>query len=274
MKLRAWRKVLYIRQDYPDNYVDQGQFLHLRTKNRNVRLHSYVQVWLAMLSITQQVTCVMVFTAIFVLLYQGHCSHRGMGAVACARAGYTDSFPKPRHKKELVLWTLLLAVVGGWIYYHLHTHHQAHMSPAERLATATEISGSPVPMSSAMPLTPAIASSGGDCIATPAQSPLGVGNDVDRAVRTQHAALRLAWTSALFIALLMGVSPILQTLTREISSDTIWSLTCACFLANITFHEYSALAASPLLVGAKMVRFPDSISINAGIFASVLLASR
>jgi phosphatidylinositol glycan class C protein len=84
----------------------------------------------------------------------------------------------------------------------------------------------------------------------------------------EGTGLRFAWTCCLFFALLLGLSPILRTLTHEISSDTIWAFTTMCFLCNLLLHEYSASAT------ANLVKFPDSISINAAIFASVLLASR
>ena len=34
---RRWRKVLYVQQPYPDNYVDPDQFLDGLRKNRKLR---------------------------------------------------------------------------------------------------------------------------------------------------------------------------------------------------------------------------------------------
>ena len=63
------------------------------------------------------------------------------------------------------------------------------------------------------------------------------------------------------------MTPILKNLTKDISTDSIWSLTMMMLAANLLFHNYSS---SPF----AHTRFPDSISINASMFSSVLLASR
>ncbi|XP_075261700.1 phosphatidylinositol N-acetylglucosaminyltransferase subunit C-like [Convolutriloba macropyga] len=69
---------------------------------------------------------------------------------------------------------------------------------------------------------------------------------------------------SLLACLVFILSPVLNTLTAEISSDTIYALSTICFLLNILFHNYgtySSLLFSP-------------ISLNCAIFVSVLLASR
>ncbi|KAJ3170614.1 hypothetical protein HDU88_008516 [Geranomyces variabilis] len=78
---------------------------------------------------------------------------------------------------------------------------------------------------------------------------------------------RIIQRVVIILATLAGLTPVLQTLTAAISSDTIWALTAIMFLANVAFHDFGSK-------DVVKVRFPDSLSINAGIFASVLLASR
>ncbi|KAI8988785.1 phosphatidylinositol N-acetylglucosaminyltransferase subunit C [Pilobolus umbonatus] len=63
------------------------------------------------------------------------------------------------------------------------------------------------------------------------------------------------------------LSPILKTLTSQISDDTIWALTVCCFLANILFHDYQSKTSNN-------IKISGSLSTNAAVFASVLLASR
>ncbi|ORX49740.1 phosphatidylinositol N-acetylglucosaminyltransferase, partial [Piromyces finnis] len=83
--------------------------------------------------------------------------------------------------------------------------------------------------------------------------------------------LFLIWTMKMkdidprFIA--NSFSPILKTLTEKTSSDTIYALTVIFFIGNLFLHDYSGKIT-------KNIRFPDSLSINLAIFASVLLASR
>ncbi|KAL1933453.1 hypothetical protein VTP01DRAFT_7543 [Rhizomucor pusillus] len=77
----------------------------------------------------------------------------------------------------------------------------------------------------------------------------------------------VAKSTIFFFGTLWGLSPILKTLTSQTSDDTIWALTVCCFLANILFHDYVSQTRASL-------RIPGSLSTNAAIFASVLLASR
>jgi phosphatidylinositol glycan class C protein len=71
--------------------------------------------------------------------------------------------------------------------------------------------------------------------------------------------------SILFFTTLLGLSPILKTLTEDTSDDTIWVLTICLFAVNILFHDYSS---------GNIVNINSPLSTNAAIFASVLLASR
>ncbi|KAJ1723376.1 glycosylphosphatidylinositol anchor biosynthesis [Coemansia erecta] len=71
----------------------------------------------------------------------------------------------------------------------------------------------------------------------------------------------------LFALLLFGLSPILRTLTEDTSSDTIWAMTVIFFCVNLAFHDYST-------GNLTNIRFPGSVSLNAAILASVLLASQ
>jgi len=59
----------------------------------------------------------------------------------------------------------------------------------------------------------------------------------------------------------------LKKLTRPITDDTICALTVVLFLANLAFHEYGSDIR-------RNIKYPDSLSINAAIFASVVLVSR
>ena len=93
----------------------------------------------------------------------------------------------------------------------------------------------------------------------------------------------------LFVTVLLGLTPILKNLTKDISSDSIWFMTTLMFLANLLFHDYGSSFSTHTRFSlsslsylnkfspkkhALFVRFPDSLSINAAICASVLLASR
>ncbi|EPS74471.1 hypothetical protein M569_00282, partial [Genlisea aurea] len=70
-----------------------------------------------------------------------------------------------------------------------------------------------------------------------------------------------------FITALYLLSPIYHTLTRSISSDSIWAMTASLLILHLFLHNYSH---SPL----RHSTFSSNISLNASIFASLLIASR
>ncbi|KAI9719214.1 MAG: hypothetical protein M1828_006307 [Chrysothrix sp. TS-e1954] len=72
--------------------------------------------------------------------------------------------------------------------------------------------------------------------------------------------------SALLIyCFLLGLSPILKSLTKSTASDSIWAISFWLCLLNIFFFDYSA-GVGPAL--------PASLSTNAVLMASTVLASR
>ncbi|KAJ3089043.1 hypothetical protein HK102_007338 [Quaeritorhiza haematococci] len=77
-------------------------------------------------------------------------------------------------------------------------------------------------------------------------------------------------SAVLLTTTLLSMTPILRTLTKDISDDSIWAMTFMMVLVNVLLRDYVAAVGG----GGGAIRFPDSIAINAGIFATVLLASR
>lgn len=72
-------------------------------------------------------------------------------------------------------------------------------------------------------------------------------------------------SAILIYCTLLGLSPILKSLTRSTSSDSIWAM-CFCLLAiNVFSFDYS---------GGVGNKFPASLSTNAAVMASTVLASR
>lgn len=80
-----------------------------------------------------------------------------------------------------------------------------------------------------------------------------------------HQRLGTIKSAILIWSTLLGMSPILKSLTRSTSSDSIWAMSCWLLAINIFFFDYSGG------VGAK---FPASLSTNAALMASTVLASR
>ncbi|KAF7134710.1 hypothetical protein RHSIM_Rhsim08G0028000 [Rhododendron simsii] len=76
-----------------------------------------------------------------------------------------------------------------------------------------------------------------------------------------------------FISGLYVLSPIYHTLTRSISSDSIWALTVSLITLHLFLHDYSGCTVKA--PGApERPSFMSNISLNASIVASLLIASR
>ncbi|KAL3649311.1 hypothetical protein CASFOL_005714 [Castilleja foliolosa] len=73
--------------------------------------------------------------------------------------------------------------------------------------------------------------------------------------------------TSFFIMGLYVLSPIYHTLTRSISSDSIWALTTFLIIIHLFLHDYSGSARGAL-------EYSNFISLNASIVASLLIASR
>lgn len=80
-----------------------------------------------------------------------------------------------------------------------------------------------------------------------------------------HSRLTTAKSAILIYIALLGLSPILKSLTQSTTSDSIWAMTCWLMCINILFFDYS---------GGVGVKFPASLSTNAALMASTVLASR
>lgn len=84
-----------------------------------------------------------------------------------------------------------------------------------------------------------------------------------------HYILNISFfTSGLYV-----LSPIYQTLTRSISSDSIWAVTVSLLVLHLFLHDYSgSIIRAP---GAlKNPNLTSCISLNASVVASVFIASR
>lgn len=67
---------------------------------------------------------------------------------------------------------------------------------------------------------------------------------------------------------LLGLSPILKSLTKSTASDSIWAMSCWLLFMNIFSFDYGSGE------GAGATKFPASLSTNAAVMASTVLASR
>ncbi|KAJ1701997.1 hypothetical protein LUZ63_001776 [Rhynchospora breviuscula] len=88
-----------------------------------------------------------------------------------------------------------------------------------------------------------------------------------------HLLMKYFLNISFFISGLYVLAPVYHTLTRSISSDSIWSLTVSLLVIHLFLHDYSGSTIRP--PGAlNNPKLASNISLNASIVASVLIASR
>ncbi len=98
--------------------------------------------------------------------------------------------------------------------------------------------------------------------------------------RNSRAYVRISTikSAILIYFTLLGLSPILKSLTRSTSSDSIWAMSFWLLAINIFFFDYSG-GSTPSLSSSTTPRFKQqlpvaSLSTNAALMASTVLASR
>lgn len=112
-----------------------------------------------------------------------------------------------------------------------------------------------------------------------------------------QARLKTFKSACLIYFALLGLSPILKSLTRSTSSDSIWALATWLLIINIFFFDYGSLydqskpqaappapeftnstlvdpSPAPVNQTPRSPPFPSSLSTNAALMASTVLASR
>ncbi|KAH8719392.1 phosphatidylinositol N-acetylglucosaminyltransferase-like protein subunit C [Phaeosphaeriaceae sp. PMI808] len=202
----GYKKLLWFKQPFPDNYTDETTFLdHLQ---RNPRLQPY-EFWSLMSDATiivQHLASVAIFCCCFVAIFNGRVS-----------------------PVAIVGWASLCTLLA-WALWDYWVGRESGLL---------------------QPQSPA----------TPKFDPGGV---PPKSRRTRKR-LVTAKSAALIYAALLGLSPILKSLTRSTTSDSIWALSTWLLLMNVAFFDYS---------GGPGTQLPTSMSTNSAMMASAVLASR
>ncbi|KAH7078594.1 phosphatidylinositol N-acetylglucosaminyltransferas-like protein subunit C [Paraphoma chrysanthemicola] len=205
-----YRKLLWFKQPFPDNYTDEATFLdHLQ---RNPRLQPY-QFWSLMSDATiivQHLSTVVIFCCCFVAIIQGKVSP--VAVVVCAS----------------------ICTILAWMLWDYWTSQEMNNLPSTPIDVAIGPNG-PTPKT-----------------------------ETPRARQTQQR-LTTAKSAALIYAALLGLSPILKSLTLSTTSDSIWAFSTWLLLINVASFDYS---------GRPGTQLPTSMSTNSAMMASTVLASR
>ncbi|KAJ5288659.1 hypothetical protein N7478_001689 [Penicillium angulare] len=285
----AWKKLLWVKQSYPDNYTDTETFLDHLQRNPRVRPYDFWPLVSDSTVIVQHVCSVVIFVCCFVGNVQDRVSP--VSIVCWGSVGTAMGW---------ILW-------DNWIWIEQTELSQAAngvlgddgsssssvasaLNPAGNDVQSNGLKGSPI---HGLGLTMAGSESkelsphrpnknNGSLGASEATSGFGeftstTGRDMDEqdidrsSLFSSRNRQRLSTVKSAFLIYfaLLGLSPILKSLTKSTASDSIWAMSCWLLFMNIFSFDYGSGEGA----GAT-TKFPASLSTNAAVMASTVLASR
>ncbi|QIW98820.1 hypothetical protein AMS68_004338 [Peltaster fructicola] len=253
---RPWKKLLWVKQSYPDNYTDEETFLDHLQINQRLRPYEFWPLVADSTIIVQHVCSVVIFVCCFVAIFQERVS-----------------------PTTVVGWATF-GTVASWVsrdYWQSHEHEEnepptrsSAESPVDsdnalrimslpRNASPPRGSLGSRPHSRAPSLTSSIPR---PVITEPITTPYEVTSALSPRMLER---LTTAKSAILIYFSLLGLSPILKSLTKSTSSDSIWALSTWLMCINVFTFDYGA---------GPEAKFPASLSTNAALMASTVLASR
>ncbi|EGZ78404.1 GPI2-domain-containing protein [Neurospora tetrasperma FGSC 2509] len=318
---RRFQKLLWVKQSYPDNYTDQATFLEKLQRNPRVKPYDFWPLVADSTVIVQQVCSVIIFVVCFVGIFQERSlgaqramdgtthSHRGRDPRPVRRQ---DSLGGPTRNASIVSLPGAGAGAGTGAATSTPASALPSTAPSPRLDQHLHIPrfsiGPTDSRSASIEPSTAAASPAGSRAQSVADfheahyghhrqrssisSPIRGGGVLPGNSRLQ---LRLSTikSAVLIYFTLLGLSPILKSLTRSTSSDSIWAISFWLLAINIFFFDYSINNNNPFTQATitnphsnqtgggtttpipAQHKFPiASLSTNAALMASTVLASR
>ena len=336
-----WKKLLWVKnKGYPDNYTDTETFLDHLQRNPRLRPYDFWPLVADSTVIVQHVSSVVVFVCCFVGISReqispvsvvgwgsfatvlGYClwdywvgkQESEVAAAQTSGNGHIDNAaPGDRSSTSSGASSLSHALtVNGHVKENhkpnpglgltLTTSNLSNPSNGKPVHAAHYHSTSATSFQSVSPITPIHPSSPSDRF-PPVHLSMSQGlQPLTLTPRTQSRLKTLKSALLIYFALL-GLSPILKSLTKSTTSDSIWALATWLMIINIFFFDYgglqqprsdtsgsattpaTAVAITPSAAfapssgavgsqGSSAATFPASLSTNAALMASTVLASR
>ncbi|KAJ5124161.1 uncharacterized protein N7515_007986 [Penicillium bovifimosum] len=292
----AWKKLLWVKQSYPDNYTDTETFLDHLQRNPRVRPYDFWPLVADSTVIVQHVCSVVIFVCCFIGIVQDRVSPVSIvcwGSVGTAvgwilwdnwiwkehadsvqdRNGITggddnsssDSFASAINtpanisqsddSKSSAIHGLGLSIAGNESKENLACRSANFSESIDAVADLTAQSAVPSALGSSMGSM--------DASVSPNTHRISMLSPRNRQRLTTVKSAFLIYFS------LLGLSPILKSLTKSTASDSIWAMSCWLLIMNIFSFDYGSGEGA----GAT-TKFPASLSTNAAVMASTVLASR
>lgn len=321
LKRGAWKKLLWVKQPYPDNYTDELQFLSHLQRNPTLRPYDFWPLVADSTIIVQHVASVIIFVCCFVGIFQERVSPVSVVSWATigtvlgwvARDWWIGREEEHRLEEELKEAAEKLdskltddagtmrtdttdgsvingsATPGGSDSLGISFHNPPStrgVSRAPSVASMSALASDPHSRNSSISSEPAQLFShtsgpakedwtasmdlttghpnGASTFATWSHYPPYEGRTSRFSPRNQER-LATAKSAILIYCALLGLSPILKSLTKSTSPDSIWAMSSWLIIINVFTFDYGA--------GVE-AKFPAPLSTNAALMASTVLASR
>jgi phosphatidylinositol glycan class C protein len=273
---RSWKKILWVKQSFPDNYTDQTTFLDSLQRNPRLQPYDFWPLVADTTVIVQQVCSVTIFVVCFVGIFTERVSPVavvGWGSIATFLGWLLwDWWVGQEGEDELLQRQDVLRSRGGRELRLSATNPPSAASSVTNLGIIDRTQSQSNLMimrqhhgGSATSLQSSISHNSQSGRYSDPQG--GLRHRPSSPLRRGRTSLRLGTikSAVLIYFTILGLSPILKSLTRSTSPDSIWAISFWLLTINIFFYDYS---------GGVGVKFPASLSTNAALMASTVLASR
>ncbi|KJZ75887.1 hypothetical protein HIM_04711 [Hirsutella minnesotensis 3608] len=286
---RAWKKLMWVKQSYPDNYTDQATFLENLQRNPRLKPYDFWPLVSDSTVILQHVCSVIIFIVSFVGIFQERVSPVSVVswssfATALGWLLWEQWVAEEDENADVSSGpSTVLARTGSarrrgragsvrWPFHPPRSEDVASPPPTavnSAASSSSNLHGVPRPPHSGSSNSLNSQANNAALRASPKTGPVAVSTPEPPPAPPEenrvHTRLETIKSALLIYSTLLGLSPILKSLTRSTSSDSIWAMSFWLLAINIFFFDYSGG------VGAK---FPASLSTNAALMASTMLASR
>ncbi|OAT04210.1 phosphatidylinositol glycan, class C [Blastomyces gilchristii SLH14081] len=323
----AWKKLLWVKQSYPDNYTDTETFLDHLQRNPRLRPYDFWPLVADSTVIVQHVCSVVIFACCFSGIFQERISPVsvvGWGSICTILGWVLWDFWVGKEQEEEARLSLMGDVAGGDAASvsgsstnsakagHCERNQKENQVPGLGLqlsttnldyrqlrrrstglstlsnrsnsASACSVYSGNSSHSPNSPTSPSAPSNGSAHFPSYHSSnqyhqSLHSTNNTATLSPRNRQRLETAKSALLIFCALLGLSPILKSLTKSTTSDSIWAMSCWLMVINIFFFDYSSNSGgsgtgASSESGATAAKFPASLSTNAAVMASTVLASR
>ncbi|KAH0543793.1 hypothetical protein FGG08_001976 [Glutinoglossum americanum] len=247
-RLRTWKKLLWVKQSYPDNYTDHQTFLSQLQRNPRFQPYDFWPLMADSTVIVQHVCSVVIFACCFVGIHQKRVSP--VGVVSWGNAGTVVGWG---------LWDWWVGKAGEGEAAEVSVGEGAGAAAEEGSETAGSAGSSTVgareyanglglkfsaataAMASPHRPTHSHSTSGASTHSTASlSSPASLPPNSPPPFFSprNHQRLATAKSAILIYYALLGLSPILKSLTRSTTPDSIWAMSAWLMCINVFFFDY------------------------------------